>query len=275
MLNSEMFELYKKSGVDAMEICVAGELYDSLDLEDVCRKADAAGIEKWSFHLRFAPFDVIDPASLDKNIRSFTEKYQSEWIRRAAENGFQYAVIHPSGEPIKNEDRLEAMKRAKQTLFALGECADNAGITLAVEDLPRTCLGHSSDEILELISAHPSLRVCFDSNHLLTENNIDFLEKVKDKLVTVHISDYDFINERHWLPGEGKNDWVAIMDKLDEIDYSGVFMYEPAYASETIARPIPLEPRHFAINKTELENRAPLTKRGEPLKNLGMWGVEK
>ena len=32
---------------------------------------------------------------------------------------------------------------------------------------------------------------------------------------------YDFINEKHWLPLEGKNDWETILSALEEIGYAG------------------------------------------------------
>ena len=50
--------------------------------------------------------------------------------------------------------------------------------------------------------------------------------KVGDKIITLHVSDYDFMNERHWLPGEGQNDWQKIIKSLKEVGYTGVWMYE-------------------------------------------------
>ena len=46
------------------------------------------------------------------------------------------------------------------------------------------------------------------------------------KIVTVHISDYDFIDERHWIPGTGKIDWKELISLLKAIDYEGPFMNE-------------------------------------------------
>ena len=80
--------------------------------------------------------------------------------------------------------------------------------------------------MLQLLEANPYLRSCFDTNHLLQEDPLVFIEALKEKIVTLHVSDYDFINERHWLPGDGLLDWKAVMKKLDEIGYRGVFMYE-------------------------------------------------
>jgi hypothetical protein len=37
---------------------------------------------------------------------------------------------------------------------------------------------------------------------------------------------YDFINERHWMPGDGKIKWSGLITRLEEINYNGAFMYE-------------------------------------------------
>ena len=109
---------------------------------------------------------------------------------------------------------------------------------IAVENLPRTCLGKNSAEIAELLSAHEDLRACFDTNHLLSEPLADFMRNINNKIITTHISDYDFVNERHWLPGEGKIDWPLIMKTLFEVGYEGPILYEanPWITPKTITR---------------------------------------
>lgn len=43
----------------------------------------------------------------------------------------------------------------------------------------------------------------------------------------MHISDYDFVNECHWLPYEGRIDWAAFRRDLHEkAGCDGVLMYE-------------------------------------------------
>ena len=68
--------------------------------------------------------------------------------------------------------------------------------------------------------------MCFDTNHLLTEDNVHFVQQIQKKIVTTHVSDYDFINERHLLPGEGKVAWAALVDALEKTGYNGPLMYE-------------------------------------------------
>jgi len=160
-----------------------------------------------------------------------------EMIKKCADCGIKYGAIHPSGEPISQDDRNEAMKNAKDSLYKLSKTADDEGFTIAVENLPRTCLGNCSLDMNQLLEASDSLKICFDVNHLLQESHVEFINNIKGKIVTLHISDYDFVNERHWMPGEGKINWPELIDLLEGIGYDGVFMYELGLKPEkTITR---------------------------------------
>ncbi len=225
-LTRENFAAYRQNGIGAVEVSVSDTHYDVLDLKQVTKDLRAEELLPWSFHMRFWPFEVYNVALLNAAERNAAVEYQATWLCRAAAEGYRYAVIHPSGEPIADEDRAQTMRVAQDSLFRLAEVAQKEGIVVAVENLPRTCLAKNSEELLRLLSVHPHLRACFDTNHLLQEDPLAFIEALKDHIVTLHVSDYDFINERHWLPGDGLLDWKAVMKKLDEIGYNGVFMYE-------------------------------------------------
>lgn len=263
-LNEETFYNYSSSGVTAFELSVQLKEHDALDLDRICREARGAGVQTWSYHLPFYPFEIINPASLDASVRRHTVEYLSFLIKRAASHGFLHAVIHSSGEPIEEADRPAALEYAKETLFSLGQTAKESGIVPAVEDLPRTCLGNCSSELSELISVHPDLRVCFDVNHLFFESHSDFLNNLGEKIATVHISDYDFINERHWLPGEGEIDWISLIRQLDDIGYTGVFMYEVPATAGNIVRPRPLAPADYAQNHAQIRAGVNPTPLGTP-----------
>ena len=70
------------------------------------------------------------------------------------------------------------------------------------------------------------MRVCFDVNHLFHESHKDFIDALGEKIITLHISDYDYEDERHWLPGEGEINWEELVSLLKKINYQGVFMNE-------------------------------------------------
>ena len=45
-------------------------------------------------------------------------------------------------------------------------------------------------------------------------------------VVTTHLSDYDGVDERHWLPGKGIVPWKTVVETLMENGYRGPFLFE-------------------------------------------------
>lgn len=224
--NRDFFESVKKSGLSAIEVVAAFDRMEDVDFKELREYSKEYEIDLWSLHLPFEPFEVIDISSVDADLRMRSIDYLTGIIKKAGSEGIERFVIHPSGEPIDDCIREERIKCAMDSLAKLSAVAGAEGGVIAVEDLPRTCLGNTADEMLRLISADDNLRVCFDTNHLLIDDNINFMDKLGEKIVTVHISDYDFINEKHWLPGEGDVNWSELLQKFKDINYSGVWMYE-------------------------------------------------
>lgn len=185
------------------------------------------GVDIWSIHLPFGDAIKCDVSQWDPVWWNKAKREYTRLICRASEAGAKVAVLHGSVlEPIPRHVR-ESMKRcAVDHMGILLEVCRENGMTLALEDLPRTCLGNTSDEILEFIGQLPDLRVCFDVNHLLQEDHTSFIEKLGKYIVTTHISDYDFVDEKHWFPMDGKIDWKKLQEDLERADYSGPFLYE-------------------------------------------------
>ena len=252
-LTEENFQALSSSGVEAIEISMRLEGLLTLDCRAVAELANRYGIDLWSYHLPFLPFREIDPSSLDPTVRKNTLDIFSELIKKASDGGIDQFVVHPSGEPIPDEIREDRMLYSMESLDRLAEIAHKQGAIIAVEDLPRTCLGNTTADILRLISANDKLRVCFDANHLLQDDNLHFIEKVGSNIVTLHVSDYDFIDEKHWLPGEGLNDWNAIYAALQKVNYEGVWMYELGRKSpKTLSRSRDLTFDDFVRNAREI-----------------------
>ena len=264
---AEKFKLYAENGIDYMEIS-RGQNQQFLDLDFTEVKAlmeQYPEVKVWSVHLPFCPFNKLNIASFDEELVKNTVEYYKKGIDKIASIGVKIAVIHPSGEPNKPEDREALLEIASTCFAALAEHAKQYGITVAVEDLPRTCLGNCSDDIKKLISKHPDLRVCFDTNHLLDQRNVDFVREIGDKIITLHVSDYDFLNERHWLPYEGKVNWVELVEALEEVGYNGVWMYEIGFkAGKNIDRDRDLTFDDFKENHKACISKKPFTPIGTP-----------
>jgi sugar phosphate isomerase/epimerase len=96
--------------------------------------------------------------------------------------------------------------------------------------------------MLELVSADSRLRVCFDVNHLCQaygSTHAEFVEKLGHLIVTTHMSDYDFIDEKHFFPGYGMIDWCSLVEHLENADYSGPFLYEGGFSPSARAPEVP------------------------------------
>ena len=181
-----------------------------------------AGVRVSSAHLPFGPLwepSNLDPSALEDALRRF--KGLLDWI---AAQGIPLAVLHASFEPIPLEERPARLQTAIASINALGAYAKERGVALAIENLPRTCLGNTARETLAL--AEGAAGVCFDVNHLLIESHAVFLAAAGPRIIATHLSDYDFINERHWFPGAGAIGWPALLRGLDAAGYTGRYIFE-------------------------------------------------
>jgi len=194
-------------------------LEDALRSHAILREA---GVRVSSAHLPFGwlwePSGPDTPAREDA-LRRF--RGLLDWI---GAQGIPLAVLHASSEPIFPEDRAERLRIAAESIAGLSAYAQERGVALAVENLPRTCLGNTAAETLAL--AEGAAGICFDVNHLLIESHADFLAAAGPRVITTHLSDYDFIDERHWCPGVGGIAWPALLRGLDAAGYRGRYIFE-------------------------------------------------
>ena len=270
-LTEDLFADYKKAGVQAIEISFGHKLEKALDYAEIKRLSKIYDIELWSFHLPFAPFSELDLSRPE--LCDHTVEYFMELIKDVSSIGIKRFVLHPSGEPISDEQRAVRLECAKKSLARLAEYAKGFDAILCIENLPRSCLGRNSEEILELLSAHENLRACFDTNHLTSlEKPLEYVRKIKNRIATLHVSDYDFLDERHWLPGEGDIDWQELYQALREVGYNGVWMYELRLSSpSSIVRERELTRSDFVTNAREIFDGKPLTSRGTRIEGLKGW----
>jgi len=269
-MDFEGFLAMNAAGMQATEICCSS--YQDIDFKKIKADADAAGIELFSIHSHMHPsFDIssLDKSSNERAIREF-----STLIDRISDIEIDKIVIHPTHtpEPFDQKERGEKIKHAMTCLDLLAEHAHKKGVRIAVENLPRTCLANTLDEHLHILSANDKLFACLDLNHSLIDDTVTIIEKLGKKIITIHVSDRDSVNERHWLPGEGVLDWKKIIDAFQSIGYRGAWIYEVGfYPSSTIERRA-LTYRDFVINAKEIFAKDDITVIGRPYPNLGLWG---
>ncbi len=263
----ETLSAYDENGIEYIELSYGYiDEYSSIDWNASKHSlAQHRSVKPWSFHLPFGPFSKLNLATFDKALLNSTLELYKSAIDHISELGIKLAVVHPSGEPNSDGDRAALLDISAESLAVLAEYAEPRGVTVAVENIPRTCLGNKSAEIKSLISRHRSLKVCFDTNHLLDQRNADFVRDIGEKIITLHVSDYDFLNERHWLPYEGKQNWVELVTALEEANYNGVWMYEIGFHTpKTIDRGRDLTFDDFRQNRNACVKKAPFRAFGTP-----------
>ena len=208
-----------------------------------------AGLLLWTVHIPYGP--QWDPSVADQAERMENCGRIRAVLEESARWGAKGAVLHGSYEPVpldaaQREIRLEC---ARESTAFLAEKAERMGLFLAIEDLPRSCLGNCSGELREILGSSGA-SVCFDVNHLLMESHADFLSSLGSQVQTLHLSDYDFQDECHWLPGDGKINWVSLMDDLESTGYDGPLLFEISHRRLTGVRPADvLEKFHQAVSR--------------------------
>jgi sugar phosphate isomerase/epimerase len=234
-LSAERLLNLKQAGIQAIELVLARVDTPEAAAEwrqrsrELRKQADSIGIEIWSVHIPFAK--DLDISSASEEQRRQAVKHISELMDAYAPLKMKKLVIHGSYEitnPIPIEERRGRIAACRNSLAELSRKARSIKGQLALECLPRACLGNTSTEIEVLIQGIDGIGVCLDTNHLLQEKTEDFARKLGSRIVTLHVSDYDGKDEKHWLPGKGINNWTAIIQALEKIGYRGPFMFESA-----------------------------------------------
>ena len=256
-LKPEVLASVKEAGIEVIEMSYNPvEKMTNIGIVNFAKIVKEAGLELWSVHI---PFTRIDLASPIEEERKRDVEIVKGFIDDIAEAGVGRAVIHPGFEVKYDSPREVRIDACRRSFYEVTEYGLRKGVTVCIEDLPRDCIGNTIAEMKEIVSCHPDLKIVFDTNHLLQDDPIEFIKVFGDRIVTLHVSDYEFTDERHWMPGEGKNDWNGIINVLREAGYKGPWLYELGrVAQRGIIRERDLTFRDFYENAEALLNgRAP------------------
>ena len=220
--NYELLPQYAAAGIEVVEISLPNKPIDELRAFACAAYALLAqsGMKLWSVHLPFS--HALDISNPDEAARAEAIAQLKPCIDLARGLGATTLIVHGSSEPNEEASRPARMEACFRSLGELQAYA--GGMKLAVENLPRTCIGRAGWEVRQLCEACSG--ICFDVNHLLIEDHNAFLDAAEAKVITTHLSDYDGVDERHWLPGMGIVPWKPVHDRLIAAGYEGPFLFE-------------------------------------------------
>ena len=175
-------------------------------------------------HISFGP--RWDPSAVDEKEREENCARIREIFKRIDPYKPRCYVLHGSSHPF-DPDRKGNLAVLKESVLALSEHTDGV---ICLETQPRRGSLYSSEEACEVADwfaeRTEKVKICIDVNHILEEKSEDVVLRLGKHIFTTHISDHDYIDEKHWLPGKGKIDWMKLLESFEKIGYKGVFNYE-------------------------------------------------
>ena len=225
------------SSVRAVELWEPAFTRDKEYVQEARRALAVAGVEPRTVHASFGA--SLDISSADAATRSAGIQAIDVALDLAARMGAGMVIVHPSSEPIESEARDARMAQAKRSIEIIAHMAQQAGCRVALELLPRTCLGRSAAELLRLLEdVDPATAgACLDTNHLMGRfaSLPELVRSLGPRLLALHCSDYDGVDEKHWLPMRGVIDWSAFLSALSAIGFTGPLHYEATLDGQTPA----------------------------------------
>lgn len=231
--NAPSVQPFAEAGFSHFEICLpasagtrGGEDEFAVCSEPFRNALHACALRPWSVHLPFGT--GWDIAHIDEQERGAVCESLKKIIGLAGAWGAKICVLHGCLEPVVNEHRPVRIARSIKSMRALDEHARGYGMRVALENLPRSCLGNCAAEVFAMMHAAGDVPVCFDVNHLLMEDHAAFLDVLAPHVATTHLSDYDAVDERHWLPGRGVVPWRLVVERLQAAGYRGPYLFELA-----------------------------------------------
>ncbi len=242
---------FKRAGIAYLELCLREDYEMEASLYADCMEAiRRAGMTVFSVHLPFG--HSVTPACAEEEQRLAHMGAVKRFIDLTESSGARVYVIHGSHEPVGEGERPLLLERAAKSLRELVEYMQPLGRILALENLPRTCLGNTPAEIRWLLGRVPGLRLCFDTNHFTAlapdtrlrwlqrlcpslrarrnsalADGVQYAREFAPQIASVHISDYDGIDECHWMPGQGIVDFAGIHNALSWAGFDAPILFEP------------------------------------------------
>ena len=224
----------RHAGFSLIEVCSFPAHLDYHDVDAVKRarqRFEELGIEAYSFHAPFA--EHIDITSLDPQQRQRAEEEVRKAATAASVLGVQHFVIHPGPEKggLPKDQYIARMENAASVLESVAAHCRGLGLELTLENmLPHLFSGHVK-HLLWILGALSStdVGICLDTGHAYLSGDLStVVHKLSGHLRMVHASDNLGKFDDHLPPGEGKIDWLRLIEQLSAAHFDGALILEIA-----------------------------------------------
>ncbi|HEX2948171.1 MAG TPA: sugar phosphate isomerase/epimerase family protein [Armatimonadota bacterium] len=219
-MTPEIADAFRHSTLSAVELTLAAiehdDQHDGPSRRLIHELIDEGTMSVASMHLPFGvEWDVSSP---DETERQHAIANILGMLARNLDFGSQYLTLHGSCEILDVTEHPTRLTQVRKSITDLLPFIQQHGMRLAVEYLPRMCLGNHEEELLEMVAPFERdyVGICLDVNHVMGRyaELPRIIESLGERLFTLHLSDYDGVDEKHWFPGQGIIYWSAVMETL-------------------------------------------------------------
>ncbi|MGJ7031428.1 TIM barrel protein [Niabella hirudinis] len=244
-ITPEEMRAAKAAGIDCIEIGMGGiadTARNFIKSDETCmaiaqrakKAAEEAGIQIWSVHMPYGK--NIDLSLGNEADRKAVVALQTRILKYVAVLNPHIVLFHPSWFLNRNERALRK-KQLVQSVGELNPLVKQQGAIMVIENMLGPELEHGPvrerpllrtvEEAVEVMNLLPhDVYSAIDLNHIKYPERL--ILAMGSRLKTLHVADGTGREENHYFPcnGKGENNWVAILQALDQVHYDGPFLYE-------------------------------------------------
>ena len=226
-LISTTLEQYAAAGVrlvelhgDAPETHI--DLTDDAAVNELSRVVRGLPLEIYSVHSEYSrpseeAWDISQP---DEGKRATALRNRVEVIRASARLGARHVVVHPG---VRHHGK-EQLAHSRASLSQLAETAQDAGVRIAVENLPPDHFGGSLAEMESLLDDLDPAVVgfCLDTGHAMLGDDPlgEYIRALGGRMLGIHWHANDNSDDAHLFPDVDHAKWDEFFAALDEVGYN-------------------------------------------------------
>ena len=204
----ERIKQIKESGYNYIMLWWEDETYpDFIDRRDLIKIVKSYDINLDNVHLPYNNINSLWSEGIDRQNKVDEIK---RWMHECRECGAETVVLHVSSG---NNIVLSKSFGYKSFNEIINE-AEDIKLKVALENTEMTY--YLKFILHEIKSGYAGF--CYDSSHDFINGQScgGILDEWKDRLLCVHLSDCDGINDKHWIPGKGIVNWKKIISIIKE-----------------------------------------------------------
>lgn len=182
-------------------------------------------VARWlaAYHLQLN--DLHGSTGVEKSWRSpreYERRAGVELVRNrihmAARLGTDVVILHLYREPHDAGENATFWSQIHRSLDEIEPYAQQRGVRIALENLDDNYL-----TLERLLGEYPAgyVGICYDAGHAnYVGGGLEFLERIKDRLIAIHLHDNKGSHDEHDLPFTGTVDWERLAQRIARSAYA-------------------------------------------------------